>query len=92
MKHSFKTGVLLIFIGMTATLGLIVITGKQAVATNNIPNPAYGFGFCVYNTGGELDVCYEKVKRLHTDEEYRRCMKNMPHPTACLDNINIKKS
>ena len=92
MKRDFKTGILLIAIGFVATIGLVVITGKQAVATNEIPNPAYGFGFCVYKTGGDVDVCFESVKRLHTDKDYRRCMQDTPYPAACLASNDVIES
>ena len=92
MKRDFKTGILLIAIGFTATIGLVVITGKQAVASNEVPNPAYGFGFCVYKTAGDIEVCYESVKRLHTDMEYRRCMQETLYPTACLDGDEVIES
>jgi hypothetical protein len=62
MKRDFKTGIFLIFIGITATLGLTFITGKQAVAKNQIPNPVYGFGFCVYKTQGDVGGCYESMR------------------------------
>lgn len=89
MKRDLKTGIFLIFVGVVATIGLVVITGKQAIATNKIPNPAYGFGFCVYTNGGEFEDCYESVKRLHTDREFRRCMQETPYPAACLGNDNV---
>ena len=92
MKHNFKTGILLIAIGVTATIGLVVITGRHAVATNKIPNPAYGFGYCVYKTVGDIEVCYESVKRLHTDMEYRRCMQDTPYPAACLGSDEVIES
>ena len=92
MKRDFKTGILLIAIGFTATIGLVVITGRHAVASNEIPNPAYGFGFCVYKTAGDIEVCYESVKRLHTDMEYRRCMQDTPYPAACLGSDGVIES
>jgi len=92
MKRDFKIGILLLAIGFTATIGLVVITGRHAVASNEIPNPAYGFGFCVYKTVGDIESCYESVKRLHTDMEYRRCMQETPYPTACLDGDEVIES
>lgn len=92
MKRDLKVGILLIAIGIVATIGLVVITGKQAVASNEIPNPAYGFGFCVYKTGGDIESCYQSVKRLHTDEEYRRCLQDTPYPAACLGGNDIIES
>ena len=92
MNRDFKTGILLIAIGFAATIGLVVITGRHAVASNEIPNPAYGFGFCVYKTVGDIEVCYESVKRLHTDMEYRRCMQETLYPTACLDGDEVIES
>lgn len=92
MRRDFKTGILLITIGFVATIGLVVITGKQAVATKQIPNPAYGFGSCIYKSGGEIEVCYETVKRLHIDEEYRRCHEDTPYPIACLTGIDTIES
>jgi len=89
MKRDFKTGLLLIAIGFTATTGLVVITGRHAVASNAIPNPAYGLGFCVYKTGGDIESCYESVKRLHTDMEYRRCVQDTPYPSACLGGDDV---
>jgi hypothetical protein len=62
MKRDFKTGILLIFIGITATIGLTVITGKQAVSKNQTPNPIYGFGYCVYEMKGDIAGCYGSIK------------------------------
>ena len=62
MKRDFKTGIFLIFIGITATIGLVVITGKQAVARNSIPNPVYSFGSCVYKMQGDIAGCYEFIQ------------------------------
>ena len=62
MKRDLKTGILLIAIGFAATIGLTVITGKQAVAKNQTPNPVYGFGFCVYKTQGDIGSCYESIR------------------------------
>ena len=92
MKRDFKTGILLIAIGFAATIGLVVITGRHAVASNEIPNPAYGLGFCIHKTGGDIGSCYESVKRLHTDMEYRRCMQETLYPTACLDGDEVIES
>ena len=92
MKRDFKTGILLIAIGLVATVGLVVITGKHAVASNKIPNPAYGFGFCVYKMQGHIELCYESVKRLHTDEDYQRCMQETPYPAECLGEDGVIES
>lgn len=54
MKRDLKTGIFLIAIGIFATVGLVVITGKQAISRNQIPNPAYTFGFCVYKMEGDF--------------------------------------
>ena len=61
MKRDLKTGILLIVIGFTATIGLIFITGKQAMARNQTPNPAYSFGFCIYEMQGNITGCYKSV-------------------------------
>ena len=63
MRRNLKTGILLLAIGFTATMGLVVITGKQAVASNEMPNPAYGFGSCIYQTGGQIESCYRSMKQ-----------------------------
>jgi len=91
MLSDAKTGVLLIMIGLAATIGLTIITGRQAVSRGDIPNPAYDFGFCIYKTAGEVGNCYESVKRLHTDEAYRRCMQKTPDPAACLKGEDVIK-
>jgi len=91
MHSDAKTGILLILIGLAATIGLVIITGKQAVARGDFPNPVYGFGFCIYNTVGDVGGCYESVKRLHTDKEYRHCMQETPSAAACLKEEKVIK-
>ena len=66
MKRDFKTGVFLIAIGIFATVSLVVITGRQAIARNGIPNPAYTYGVCVYTMQGDFTGCYESVKQFYT--------------------------
>ena len=67
MKCDFKSGIFLIAIGITATIGLIVITGKQAIARNETPNPAYTFGFCVYKMDGDIIGCYKSVMWFYSE-------------------------
>ena len=61
MKRDLKTGILLIVIGVFATISLVVITGRQAIARNSIPNPAYTYGVCVYEMQGDIAGCYKSV-------------------------------
>jgi len=71
MHSDAKTGILLIIIGLVATMGLIFISGKQAAARGEVPNAPYGFGYCVYKTAGDVNFCYDAIKRLHTDNKQR---------------------
>lgn len=68
MKHDLKTGILLITIGIFATISLVVITGRQAIARSNIPNPAYTFGICVYKMQGNISACYNSVRYTHLSQ------------------------
>lgn len=58
-------------IGLVATIGLIIISGKQAALRGEVPNAVYGFGHCVYKTTGDVNFCYDAIKRLHTDYKQR---------------------
>ena len=69
MKRDFKTGIFLIAIGIFATISLVVITGRQAIARNSIPNPVYTFGVCAYEMDGDLTGCYESVKQFYTSQK-----------------------
>lgn len=69
MKRDLKTGIILIAIGVFATVSLVVITGRQAVARNSIPNPVYTFGACIYKMQADFTGCYESVKVFYTDEQ-----------------------
>jgi len=63
-----KAGILLIIIGLVATLGLIIITVSKPSSGVTFSYPAYDFGFCTYKTAGEVGNCNDSVNRFHSNE------------------------
>jgi len=80
-------------IGSLVVIGLLVIgiaiDGRIDQVNKVATNVPYGYGYCLYKTGGNINDCSAAAWRRLTDKEYEQCMKDTAYPAACLDHEDV---
>jgi len=62
----------------------IAIDGRINQVNKVRTNVPYGYGYCLYKTGGDISNCSATAWRRLTDKGYERCMTETKSPDICL--------